>query len=50
MNFYQTPLGNIALALVLASVLGLMIWAKAITRTIAEPRILVKTTSTGEPS
>lgn len=40
MDFYRTPLGGIALALILSMYVGLMVWAKNITRVAPEPRIL----------
>lgn len=40
MDFYRTPLGGVALAVILLMYLGLMIWARRITYTAPEPRIL----------
>lgn len=50
LDFYRTPLGVIAMLIVLSGFVGLMIWAKAITRVRPEPRILIQTTSAGQES
>ncbi|MDZ5146343.1 type II secretion system F family protein [Microbacterium testaceum] len=41
LSFYRTPIGGIAMALILAMFVGLLVWARAITRVVPEPRILV---------
>jgi len=38
---YRTPVGSVILALIVGAFVGLLIWSKRITRTKAEPRILV---------
>lgn len=51
LDFYRTPpLGVIAMLIVLSGFVGLMIWAKAITRVRPEPRILIQSTSGGQES
>ncbi len=46
MDFYRTPLGGVALGLILSSFVGLMVWARAITRVPPEPRFLSAPVST----
>lgn len=43
MDFYRTPVGGIALGVILSGFVGLMVWAKAITRVTPDPRILTDT-------
>lgn len=40
MDFYRTPLGGVALGVILSSFVGLMVWARTITRVPPEPRLL----------
>ena len=42
LDFYRTPIGVIAMLIVLSGFVGLMIWAKSITRVRPEPRILIQ--------
>ncbi len=38
---YRTPLGQVILAIILAGFVALLVWAKSLTRTRPEPRIII---------
>lgn len=40
-GMYRTPLGQVILAIILAGFVGLLVWAKSLTRTRPEPRIII---------
>ena len=47
MNFYRTPVGNIALIVVIGVDVLLLAWSQAVTRVTPEPRILIRDTTVG---
>lgn len=40
-GMYRTPLGQVILAIILAGFVGLLVWAKSLTRARPEPRIII---------
>lgn len=40
-SMYRTPLGQVILAIILAGFVALLVWAKSLTRTRPEPRIIL---------
>lgn len=40
-GMYRTPLGQVILAIILTGFVGLLVWAKSLTRTRPEPRIII---------